>query len=364
MVQRKKLSLIVVVILLIALPLFLIVVKQTQNSRSRATATDQLEAEGGVLSGSAQIKTDTNASGGQYVAFANQTPTPTSIIISNTPTPGSCPSSLQTAINNTASNGVLDVTGCGPYIGTFNISKSITLKGAKINAPANVSGIFITADNVIITNAVVTGSQSSVYQSGEKCIMATGSSTDSIDGLTIRDSSISRCGYGGIYLRFGRSALISNNTIQDSVYTGILLASVSNSTVENNVVRRTGVYGGSANGWNAYGITATQQSGDSPSTDILISGNTIDTVPTWHGLDTHGGVRISFVGNIVSGARRAIFLTSSPQSVIAKSNDLTAPTTAQISACQGINDGRNTVFCSDIRGISVVGGSGLITNNI
>ena len=43
---------------------------------------------------------------------------------------------------------------------------------------------------------------------------------------------------------------------------------------------------------------------------MVVDGNTVETVPTWHGLDTHGGVRISFTNNTVSGAPRALFITS------------------------------------------------------
>ena len=46
------------------------------------------------------------------------------------------------------------------------------------------------------------------------------------------------------------------------------------------------------------------------STDVVVDGNTVETVPTWHGLDTHAGVRISFTNNTVSGAPRALFITS------------------------------------------------------
>ena len=60
---------------------------------------------------------------------------------------------------------------------------------------------------------------------------------------------------------------------------------------------------------NAYGIAVSNESG-AVSSDVVVDGNTVETVPTWHGLDTHGGVRISFTNNTVSGAPRALFITS------------------------------------------------------
>jgi hypothetical protein len=50
--------------------------------------------------------------------------------------------------------------------------------------------------------------------------------------------------------------------------------------------------------------------GGAPSADVVVDGNTVETVPTWHVLDTHAGQRISFTNNTVSGAPRALFITS------------------------------------------------------
>lgn len=351
--KKRIIAFSTIFLLLIGLIATLSITKQIQNYRSNAAAADKLEIEGGVLSSTGVSKqTDSNASGGQYILFQNQTTNPT------------CPTNLQTAIDNTAANGTLDVTGCSPFSGTFTISKAMTLKGAKISAPANGPGISISADNVTITGANITGTQATVFRSGEKCVAILGTSSNILDNVVIKDSTISRCGYGGIYASFAKSAQISNNNISDSVYSGILLASVSNSTVSNNTILRTGVYGASANSYNAYGITATQEGTNPPSTDVIIQGNTIDTVPLWHGLDTHAGVRISFLNNTVRGARRGIFLTISPTNSTTNGNDITAPTATQISTCKEIVDGRDPNYCSDIRGIQTSGGTGSITNNI
>ena len=69
-----------IAIIVAALPLTLYLVKHQQSNRSHAAAPDQLEAEGGVIGSPAQTKTDAAASGGQYVAFSNQTPTPTPLL--------------------------------------------------------------------------------------------------------------------------------------------------------------------------------------------------------------------------------------------------------------------------------------------
>lgn len=70
--KGKIIPLILLVILVIALPLLLIEIKQRLDGRSHAAAADKLEAEGGVLSGNAANKQDSNASGGNYVLFQTQ----------------------------------------------------------------------------------------------------------------------------------------------------------------------------------------------------------------------------------------------------------------------------------------------------
>jgi pectate lyase len=83
--KGKNFPLILLGIILIALPLLLIGVRQTLENRSHASPPDQLETESGVRSGNANIQTDSNASGGNYVALGiNQTNSPTPTI---TPAP-------------------------------------------------------------------------------------------------------------------------------------------------------------------------------------------------------------------------------------------------------------------------------------
>ena len=65
-----------------------------------------------------------------------------------------------------------------------------------------------------------------------------------------------------------------------------------------------------ANGDNAYGIAVSAYGGEPRSSDVTVTGNTVEDVPTWHGLDTHGGLRIAFTNNTVRRASRALFITT------------------------------------------------------
>lgn len=65
--KGKRLPLILLAILIITLPLLLFGIKQTLDNRSSAASADKLEAEDGSLIGNAISKTDSSASGGNYV---------------------------------------------------------------------------------------------------------------------------------------------------------------------------------------------------------------------------------------------------------------------------------------------------------
>lgn len=90
----NKTKLILCLTLLMALPVLLIVVKHQTDIKSHASSPDKLEAEGGILAGNAKNQTDSNASGGSFIALGiNPTPTPTT-----TPNPTNTPTPTSTAL--------------------------------------------------------------------------------------------------------------------------------------------------------------------------------------------------------------------------------------------------------------------------
>src|SRR3990167_10398078 len=74
--NRTKLG--ILALLILGLIVLVYATLNRQNLFGRAAAPDKLEAEGGVLSASGANKlSDSQASGGEYVLFANQAPSPT-----------------------------------------------------------------------------------------------------------------------------------------------------------------------------------------------------------------------------------------------------------------------------------------------
>jgi hypothetical protein len=278
------------------------------------------------------------------------------------PAPPSRPpcGTLQSRIDAAPAGSVLDLSGCSYSTGA-TIAKRLTLRGARIVAPADSFGLRVTADDVTLEAITIEGAQATAYDAAEKCLSAPGTATGPIERLTIRSSTIRRCGYGGIHLRYVTDAIVEDNLIEDAVYAGIMLASVSHSVIEANTVRRVGLVGSGANSNNAYGIVATQESGGAHSSDVLIRDNLVESIPTWHGLDTHGGIRIRFEDNTVRAVRRAAFLTGGPVDVVFSGNTLVGPSAAQQAACPA---DAPAAYCADIRAITLVSADGaIVTDN-
>lgn len=210
-------------------------------------------------------------------------PTPTS----PTPTPSaSCPS-LSSAINSTPVGGTLDLTGC--TYGPATLGKSLTLVGASFSVPFGQTGLTVTADDVTLRDITVTGGENGIR-------------TLDVQGFTLTDS-----------------------TIQDARYAGVLVLSGSDGLIADNLIRRIGV--GQPQGSNAYGVAITRTSGSQP-TGYLVARNRVEQVPNWIGLDTHGGRDVTFSHNVVTGTRRAIWLVDDGQgpyrcvNCVAEYNDL------------------------------------------
>jgi hypothetical protein len=247
-------------------------------------------------------RTDPVSSGSGYTrSIVGWPSTRTSIVRLD---PSACGTSLQAKVDAAPSGSTLNLTGC-TYAAGATIGKPLTIVGARVNVPAGQRGFIVTASNVTLDSLVITGAQATTYSWNEVGVLTTGS----ISNLVVRSSTISTFGNAGIWVGPSTNSRISGTTIEDAVYAGIMVISASGGRIDGNVVRRVGMQGASANSNNAYGIALSNEGGP-VSSDVVVDGNTVENVPTWHGLDTHGGLRISFTNNTVSGAPRALFITT------------------------------------------------------
>jgi hypothetical protein len=246
------------------------------------------------------------------------TPTPTPIpTLTPTPTPAPaqvpCGSSLQDRVNATPTGGLLDLTGCSYAIATNNvaISRSMTLKGGTLTASA--SGLLIMASHVTVSGMTLRGPGYDAQRSHFGISVQGGSATSYFSNITLSGNSISGWDGDGIDAAFVDGFTFSNNVISNIWYAGIGGVSVKNGQISGNHVFN--IVGGP----NAYGIYLSRMYGgglavNPRSSDVVVSGNTIEDVPNWHGLDTHAGQRIQFLNNIVRRCQTAIFVTGDPDS--------------------------------------------------
>ncbi len=220
--------------------------------------------------------------------------------------------SLQVAVDAAPVGSTVHLGGC-TYTGGAVISKAVTISGGTITVASGAAGLTIAADDVTIVGTEIKGPNALDFNAAEYGIYALGTPSSPIRGLTVRSSDIGSFGDDGIYAKYVADLSISGNTIHDVVYAGVLVISGHGGTISHNLIERIGVHGASANSNNAYGVALTDQGG-APSSDFSVTGNTVQDVPTWHALDTHGGQRIRFTNNTIRRSSRAIFITVSPSS--------------------------------------------------
>jgi parallel beta-helix repeat protein len=264
------------------------------------------------------------------LAIPIATPTPTPVAMP-TPTPTSCGSSLGARVSAATAGSTLDLTGC-TYTAGATVNKALTIIGGTLRFATGTIGLSITHNDVTIDGMTIIGTQYA-HWANDNAILVLGSTASPLTGVVIRNNHISSVGKTGIQTKYTSGSVISNNTVEDAAYTGIVVFSAAGGSITGNTVRRIGYTIPSSElpeGSDAYGIMVNDQGG-APSADVMVSGNTVEDVPTWHGLDTHGGQRISFINNIVRRVRRGLFITGSPASgahatgIVVTGNQLLSP---------------------------------------
>ena len=207
--------------------------------------------------------------------------------------------SLGARVSAATAGSTLDLTGCTYTAGAI-VNKALTIIGGTLHFPSGTTGLSITHNDVTIDGMTIIGTQYA-HWAEDYAILAEGTQASPLTGVVIRNSHISSVGKSGIQTKYTSGAVISNNTVEDAAYSGIVVFSAIGGSISGNTVRRIGYTIPSSElpeGSDAYGIMVNDQGG-APSADVMVSGNTVEDVPTWHGLDTHGGQRISFINNIV-----------------------------------------------------------------
>lgn len=200
-------------------------------------------------------------------------------------------------------------------ISTLTVPAGVTLEGAGApeirQATALTPAFTINGDNVTIRGLTITGlghpAPGGTPAAGIYCV---GTSVGSgFVNLTVEDCLIQQFSDYGIYLKYATDFRITGCTIRDIYYAGILGLSAQRGLVAFNRVQN--IVGTP----NAYGIGMTRESNgslttDPRSSDVRIIGNYVSDIPAWEGIDTHGGQRITIMGNQIYNTYLGIVATS------------------------------------------------------
>lgn len=248
--------------------------------------------------------------------------------------------SLELALADVAPGGTLEVRTAWTRNTTFNIDKSCTVRFARAGSITVSSGavaaITVGADGVVLDSPVLIGTGGGNAGAG-KGVLAVGTLASPIRRLRIFKPRISQFSEYGIYLEFCDDFRIEQPAISAIAYAGITMASCAFGVVDGgsvtNIVQPAGLL-------NSYGVTVSRRSNHSGeldtfprSRDIRVSNMTIDGVPLWEGLDTHGGENLTFANNTIRNCLVGI-------AVVPSSNNSGAPTYAPLN----VKVTGNTVF--------------------
>ncbi|MHA2065731.1 MAG: right-handed parallel beta-helix repeat-containing protein [Candidatus Thorarchaeota archaeon] len=185
---------------------------------------------------------------------------------------------------------------------TIDVDRALKFKGENSEVQfttSNITGFSISVGTVSFTGLRITGAQNTTSRSRERAIHFSGDTATYLRNVSVKDCHIRNWGYMGISGEYTRNFDFSNNLIEEINYGGIHLFSC-----EQGVVGGNSIHSITDSGTPKYGITCARGNADTlvqkpRSRDIAVVGNTITQNDGWHGLDTHGGENISFVGNSV-----------------------------------------------------------------
>lgn len=190
-----------------------------------------------------------------------------------------------------------------PGVTVFGDGKDTLLKDS-ISAVSR-SMFTLAGGGVCIKDMIVEGGQgesTTTYFAGNTAIVNVNDGND-FDGIDIRNVEIRGWGDGGILLYRPLNSTVEGCHIHDVGRFGVFYFGGFNSHIRFNTIKNIAPgSGGNAPFINAYGLSFTcniSEAGFPRPENCSAVGNHIENVPTWEGIDIHGGKSILISGNTV-----------------------------------------------------------------
>lgn len=232
---------------------------------------------------------------------------------------------VQAAVNATPAGGALDVPA-GFQIrvdGQINRSTPITISssgrggfwsGVAASTPQKMFSV--TSSDVMFKNLKLAGPQFTNQVGNQTAIHVVGASAAApLRRVSVVDCDISSWGFHGIYAQYVNDFTFDNNTVRDINYAAIGLLSCISGTVSGNQISN--VVGDFANtgNYNAYGIFLSRAYGtlaaEPRTSKVSVVRNVIKDIPTWVGIDSHGGSSLTIGLNTITNTSMGISMVSS-----------------------------------------------------
>lgn len=207
---------------------------------------------------------------------------------------------LELALASVPNYGTLEIRGNWTRTTEFLVNKPCTVRfaqsGSITNAAIGSHGITITANDVTLINANLTGAGATTAGT-KNAVNVQALATAPVNNLKIVSPRINGWDYAGIYLINVTNFTITDVQITNVAYGGVLIGSGINGKVEggyvDTVTQPTGFV-------NSYGFSATRDYTksftDAPrSSNIKFKDLTASNIPQWEGFDTHAGSYIQFL---------------------------------------------------------------------
>ena len=207
----------------------------------------------------------------------------------------------------------------GDYTTTSSIvvSKPVRILGpGRITAQHDGPLFNVQSDDVAFDGGLrLVGRQRDTFINMARGISCVGTVSAYRKNLHIGAVTFDNFGGGGVVAEFVQNLTTSEGfTVLRSKYWGVALISCDTVKMRRPVIRD--VARQSASNADSYGITATHRDGTpttNPSTRVVtIEEPLVEDVPTWAGIDTHGGRDISIIRPVVRRCYRGIDMVSGP----------------------------------------------------
>lgn len=232
-------------------------------------------------------------------------------------------SALQAAVNAAVTNGRPLVLQAGKtyLIGTgLTTAGALTVigNGAKIKASAQLA-CFSLKSNSLVRDVRFEG-PSGTYDFAGRGIYAEGTRNGAgvaptfATNIRIENCTAENFGNSGFEFRYCKDVQVINPVVRNVGLHGVLGFASENIVVVNPDVD--GVNGDGS--LNAYGVgftsdtSSTDRVRDPKSKRCFAFGGVIKNIPTWHGVDMHGGDTCGFYGQVIINCRRAAVMTALP----------------------------------------------------